>query len=165
MDNINSITPKVTVRMLAYKHADYIERALNSVLMQKTNFKYEVVISDDCSNDGTAEILKHYKEMYPNIITYNVNEQNQGVTGNSVVLDSRMHGEYVTSLECDDLCVDEGKRGKHIGKTIYNYVLGFAKEQGCYNVTLNVWSCNETARKFYEKCGLLPQKVGMEKIL
>lgn len=71
----------------------------------------------------------------------------------------------IKTLYIDDLCVDEGKRGKHIGKTIYNYVLGFAKEQGCYNVTLNVWSCNETAMKFYEKCGLLPQKVGMEKIL
>lgn len=71
----------------------------------------------------------------------------------------------IKTLYIDDLCVDEEKRGKHIGRTIYNYVLGFAKEQGCYNVTLNVWSCNETAMKFYEKCGLLPQKVGMEKIL
>lgn len=71
----------------------------------------------------------------------------------------------IKTLYIDDLCVDEEKRGKQIGKTIYNYVLGFAKEQGCYNVTLNVWSCNETAMKFYEKCGLLPQKVGMEKIL
>ena len=41
----------------------------------------------------------------------------------------------------------------------------FAKENGCYNVTLNVWSCNESAMKFYEKCGLVPQKVGMEQIL
>ena len=71
----------------------------------------------------------------------------------------------VVSLYIDDLCVDEKKRGMHIGKQLYEYVLVFAKEQGCYNVTLNVWSCNESAMKFYESCGLVPQKVGMEKIL
>jgi ribosomal protein S18 acetylase RimI-like enzyme len=71
----------------------------------------------------------------------------------------------VKTLYIDDLCVDEDKRGMHIGKQLYEYVLAFAKEQGCYNVTLNVWSCNESAMKFYESCGLVPQKVGMEKIL
>ena len=71
----------------------------------------------------------------------------------------------VKTLYIDDLCVDEDKRGMHIGKRLYEYVLAFAKEQGCYNVTLNVWSCNESAMKFYESCGLVPQKVGMEKIL
>lgn len=71
----------------------------------------------------------------------------------------------IKSLYIDDLCVDENKRGMHIGKQLYEYVLAFAKEQGCYNVTLNVWSCNESAMKFYENCGLVPQKVGMEKIL
>ncbi|MBE5882638.1 MAG: GNAT family N-acetyltransferase [Lachnospiraceae bacterium] len=71
----------------------------------------------------------------------------------------------VKTLYIDDLCVDENKRGKHIGQQLYEYVLDFAKEQQCYNVTLNVWSCNDAAMKFYEKCGLVPQKVGMEKIL
>lgn len=71
----------------------------------------------------------------------------------------------IKTLYIDDLCVDEDKRGMHIGKQIYEYVLDFAKTQGCYNVTLNVWSCNESAMKFYEKCGLVPQKVGMEVIL
>lgn len=71
----------------------------------------------------------------------------------------------IKTLYIDDLCVDETRRGQHIGKSLYEYVLGFAKEQGCYNVTLNVWACNENARKFYERCGLVPQKIGMEKIL
>lgn len=71
----------------------------------------------------------------------------------------------IKTLYIDDLCVDENSRGQHIGKQIYEYVLAFAKESGCYNVTLNVWSCNENAMKFYEKCGLVPQKIGMEKIL
>ena len=71
----------------------------------------------------------------------------------------------VKTLYIDDLCVDENKRGMHIGKTLYGAVLDFARAHGCYNVTLNVWSCNESAMKFYQACGLKPQKVGMEVIL
>ena len=71
----------------------------------------------------------------------------------------------IKTLYIDDLCVDEQLRGQHIGKELYEAVLEFARESGCYNVTLNVWSLNEPAMKFYEKCGLKPQKVGMETIL
>ena len=71
----------------------------------------------------------------------------------------------IKTLYIDDLCVDETLRGQHIGKKLYDYVLTFAKESGCYNVTLNVWSLNESAMKFYEACGLVPQKIGMETIL
>ena len=71
----------------------------------------------------------------------------------------------IKTLYIDDLCVDENTRGRHIGSSLYNAVLDFARENGCYNVTLNVWSCNTSAMKFYEKMGLVPQKIGMEKIL
>lgn len=71
----------------------------------------------------------------------------------------------VKTLYIDDLCVEEDKRGMHIGKALYEYVLAFAKQNGCYNVALNVWSCNPNAMKFYESCGLKPQKIGMEVIL
>jgi ribosomal protein S18 acetylase RimI-like enzyme len=71
----------------------------------------------------------------------------------------------IRTLYIDDLCVDEILRGQHIGRQLYDYVVQFAKDSGCYNVTLNVWSCNESAMHFYEKCGLKPQKIGMEVIL
>lgn len=71
----------------------------------------------------------------------------------------------IKTLYLDDLCVDETRRGEHVGTALYEAVLDFARESGCYNVTLNVWSCNESAMRFYEKCGLKPQKIGMEKIL
>lgn len=71
----------------------------------------------------------------------------------------------VKTLYIDDLCVDENKRGMHVGKALYEHVVAFARENDCYNLTLNVWSCNASAMRFYEKCGLLPQKVGMELIL
>ena len=71
----------------------------------------------------------------------------------------------ILSLYIDDLCVDEKHRGKHIGSSIYEYVLDYARKAGCYNVTLNVWECNPGARRFYEAAGLVPYKTGMEKIL
>ena len=71
----------------------------------------------------------------------------------------------IKTLYIDDLCVDENCRGQHIGSVLYEAVKKFAKEQGCYNVTLNVWECNPSARKFYEKAGLKPYKKGMEVIL
>lgn len=71
----------------------------------------------------------------------------------------------IKTLYIDDLCVDENARGKHIGRQLYEYVLEFAKNHGCYNVTLNVWADNTNAVECYKKCGLKPQKIGMEKIL
>ena len=71
----------------------------------------------------------------------------------------------IKTLYIDDLCVDENCRGMHIGKTLYDAAVRMAKENGCYNLTLNVWSCNPSAMRFYEACGLIPQKVGMELIL
>lgn len=71
----------------------------------------------------------------------------------------------VKTLYIDDLCVDESLRGKHIGKQLYDYAVSFAKENGCYNLTLNVWNCNDSAMKFYEKCGLKLQKTHLETIL
>ena len=71
----------------------------------------------------------------------------------------------IKTLYIDDLCVDETMRGHHIGRMLYEAALDFAREHGCYNLTLNVWSCNESAMNFYQSCGLKPQKVGMEIIL
>lgn len=71
----------------------------------------------------------------------------------------------IKTLYIDDLCVDENIRGKHVGKELYGFVLDFAKENGCYNITLNVWAKNISAIKFYESCGLTTQKIGMEKVL
>jgi len=78
--------------------------------------------------------------------------------GNSVMTD-------IKTLYIDDLCVDENLRGKHIGRELYDAAVRLARDTGCYNLTLNVWSCNTSALRFYEKCGLVPQKIGMEIIL
>ena len=71
----------------------------------------------------------------------------------------------VKTLYIDDLCVDEACRGHHVGTLLYKAVLKLAKEYGCYNITLNVWSCNPSALRFYEACGLVPQKIYMEQLV
>lgn len=71
----------------------------------------------------------------------------------------------IRSLYIDDICVDENARGRHIGKELYEAVRTFAKNAGCYNITLNVWEKNPTARAFYEAMGMTVQKTCMECIL
>lgn len=80
------------------------------------------------------------------------------IVGDSVLTDIR-------TLYIDDICVDEAARGKGVGKALYEHVVAYARAQGFYNVTLNVWSCNPGAQKFYETMGLKPQKIGMELVL
>lgn len=69
------------------------------------------------------------------------------------------------TLYIDDLCVDKDVRGGDVAQAIYRGVLDYAREIHCDAVTLNVWCGNDRAMRFYEKCGLKPQKIGMELIL
>ncbi len=98
-----------------------------------------------------------------------VAEENGQVLGYAFCVHQEMLGkrsmQEVKTLYIDDLCVDEEARGKHVGTALYEHVLHFAKENGYYNVTLNVWADNKKAVGFYEKLGLHVQKIGMEKIL
>lgn len=69
------------------------------------------------------------------------------------------------TLFIDDLCVDEAARGQKIGEKLYRFALTYAKAIGCYNLTLNVWSANKSAVRFYERQGMRPQEVRMEQII
>ena len=82
----------------------------------------------------------------------------QQYIGNNVMTDVR-------TLYIDDICIDEGARGKHIGTAIYEYVRAWAKKQGYYNITLNVWEGNDAAKSFYEHMGMKPFRYSMESIL
>ena len=116
----------------------------------------------------TDEELKNIIHDEKTPIFVAVNEENQVAGYAFCIFQQHIDNNILTDIKTlyiDDLCVDENIRGQHIGKRLYEHVVQFAKEQGCYNVTLNVWSLNESAMKFYEACGLVPQKIGMEKIL
>lgn len=70
-----------------------------------------------------------------------------------------------TELYLDDLCVDASTRGMGVGKALYEAIRKYAKDRKCHSVSLNVWSCNETAHKFYVNLGLTPRKTYMEELL
>ena len=95
--------------------------------------------------------------------------EDDAVLGYAFCIDQQITDSHILTdirtLYIDDLCVDETIRGKGIGKALYDFVVAYAKKEGYYNLTLNVWACNESALRFYEKMGLMPQKIGMEKIL
>ena len=96
-----------------------------------------------------------------------VNEDGR-VLGHGFCVLERYGGRLMTertTLYIDDICVDEAARGQRVGKALYEHILDFARALGCYNVTLNVWTCNPGAMAFYEKLGLTPYRVGMERIL
>lgn len=84
------------------------------------------------------------------------------------ILQKRLHANNMTDIKTlfiDDLCVDESCRGQHVGESLFNYVKQYAKDIGCYHVTLNVWAKNTNAIKFYKKMGLTPMETTMEVIL
>ncbi len=118
--------------------------------------KYSEAQLSEMLNDDTRPILV-YTNQDDEVLGYCFCIFQQHIN-NSVLTD-------IKTLYIDDLCVDENKRGCHIGKELYEAAVTLAKNSGCYNLTLNVWSCNTSAMKFYEAQGLIPQKTCMEKIL
>ena len=96
-------------------------------------------------------------------------DENDNVLGHAFCVHKQVVGDSVLTdirtLYIDDICVDENARGLGVGKMLYEYVVDYARKEGFYNVTLNVWTCNPGAQKFYEAMGLKPQKIGMELVL
>lgn len=71
----------------------------------------------------------------------------------------------IKTLYIDDICVDEGSRGQHVGTALYLFVRDYARRIGCRTITLNVWEGNEAAASFYASMGMKPQKTTMEVVL
>jgi len=94
--------PLVSVKMITYNHAPYIAQAIEGVLQQKTNFPYELVIGEDCSTDGTRQIVFDYQKKYPAIIRVITSDQNVGMSKNSHLTTKACRGKYVAFCEGDD---------------------------------------------------------------
>ena len=105
---------KVSVVVATYNQEKYIGHTLESIVSQKVNFEYEVLVGDDCSTDGNAAIIKEYAEKYPDIIIPILREKNLGMGGNVADLTMRVTGEYVAFIEGDDYWIDENKLQKQV---------------------------------------------------
>lgn len=102
----------VSVICVTYNHEKYIRQALDSILMQKTDFAYEVLIGEDCSTDGTRAILKEYEAKHPDLFRMYYRDSNVGATKNEYELFMDAKGRYVAALELDDIWTDERKLQK-----------------------------------------------------
>jgi glycosyltransferase involved in cell wall biosynthesis len=96
----------VSVCLITYKHEKYIAQALDSILMQKVDFTWEIIIADDCSPDITQDIILKYYEKYPDLIKLFFQKENVGPGKNFVNLLSSANGKYIAYLEGDDYWTD-----------------------------------------------------------
>ena len=92
----------VAVHMITYNHAPFIAQAIESVLMQETDFRVVLVIGDDCSSDGTRQIVERYAALHPQVIRAVTHDVNIGMHRNSQSIQSVVDTEYVAFLEGDD---------------------------------------------------------------
>lgn len=101
MPDINS-KYLVSVCMVTYAHAEFISQALDGILIQKTNFPFEIVIGEDCGPDNTREICKEYQKKYPDIIKLNFQKKNIGAQNNFIDTLDKCKGKYIALCEGDD---------------------------------------------------------------
>lgn len=111
--NYKENEPLVSISCITYNHVLYIEQCLDGMLMQKTNFPFEILIHDDCSTDGTTEIVRKYENKYPNIVKPMYEKENQWKTGKPIGSRAwnfpRAKGKYIAICEGDDYWTDEYK--------------------------------------------------------
>ena len=112
--DINNLSPKLTVICITYNHEKYIEEAIDSMLMQETNFPFEIIIGEDCSPDSTKNILIKYTEKYPLIIKSILRDENVGAFKNEEECILLANGEYIAFLEGDDFWIDKLKLQKQV---------------------------------------------------
>lgn len=101
--------PVVSICSITYNHEKYIAEAIESFLMQKTDFPFEIVIGEDCSTDNTRKIIEEYVEKYPNIIRLIVSEDNVGMMKNFIRTLQACTGKYIAICEGDDYWTNEKK--------------------------------------------------------
>lgn len=112
MENNNH--PLLSVCLITYNHAKYIKQAIEGILMQKTDFSWELIIADDCSTDGTREIIIDFQKQYPDLIRLVLQEKNVGPNQNWLNLITASESKYIAYLEGDDYWIDPLKLQKQV---------------------------------------------------
>ena len=111
-------TPLVSICCITYNHASFIRKCLDGFLMQQTDFPIEILIHDDCSTDGTTEIIREYEAKYPDLIFPLYEEENQYQQGKAAEIDfynyRRARGKYIAYCEGDDYWTDPLKLQKQV---------------------------------------------------
>lgn len=133
---------KVSVCMITYKHENYVREAIESILMQKTNFDFELIIANDHSPDGTDEVIRSIIASHPkgNCIRYFLHPSNLRIMPNFIFALKECSGEYIALCEGDDYWTDENKLQKQI-----DFLDNNKDYSGCFH---NVIMINEMIPNF-----------------
>lgn len=125
----------VSVQCITYNHAKYIKKALDGFVMQKTNFKFEVIVHDDASTDGTAQIIKEYAEKYDFIIPIlqKENQYSQNIPFIINYIEPIIKGKYIAFCEGDDYWTDPNKL-----QTLYDYMVSHNECAMCCHAYENI---------------------------
>lgn len=140
--------PVVSVYMVTFNHEPYIRRAIEGVMMQKTDFEFELVIGEDCSRDWTREICFEYQKKYPDkirILWWLENVSKLG--GNGRRTQARCRGEFVAFCEGDDYWTDEGKLQKQVGAMRSTNACLCVANAEWHCPDGSVWRCSHSPRK------------------
>ncbi|HVG14699.1 MAG TPA: glycosyltransferase [Chitinophagaceae bacterium] len=107
--------PLVSVMTLTYNHGKYIRQCLEGILMQQTNFRFEIIVGDDCSTDNTQSIIREFEEKYPDIVKPIYHQKNVGALRNAFeYCYPRLTGKYIALCEGDDYWTDPFKLQKQV---------------------------------------------------
>ena len=109
--------PKVTIVCAVYKHEAYLRQCFDGFVMQKTDFPFEILVNDDCSPDGSAEVMREYEGKYPELFHCIYQEENQYSKGKMAwweVLFPMAKGDYIAICEGDDYWIDPYKLQKQV---------------------------------------------------
>ena len=128
--------------MLVYNHERFIAQALESVLMQKTDFEYELIIGEDCSSDGSREIIRSYEKRFEGKMKPLYRDKNLGMAGNLMDCLERCTGQYIAVLEGDDFWTDDQKLQKQAA---------FLDEHPEYVMVVHNWNIVSGSGAFIEK--------------
>ncbi len=141
----------VSIVCTTYNHAEYIRDALEGFVKQKTNFSYEIIVHDDASTDGTAEIIRQYAEKYPELfkpILQKENQHSQGILFSKLYILPQVSGKYIAQCEGDDYWTDENKLQKQV-----DFLEDHPEYAGCVHdsIILNCQSGKRTKYSFIDR--------------
>ncbi|UJF23142.1 glycosyltransferase family 2 protein [Shewanella sp. OMA3-2] len=100
-----SVRPKVSVCVVTYNHSKYLAKCLQSIIDQKTSFKFEIIVGEDCSTDDTKEILADFYSRYPHVIVPIYHSINVGGSENYLAVHKQAVGDYICHVDGDDYCL------------------------------------------------------------
>ena len=146
---------QVSVICVTYNHEKYIKEALDSILMQKTSFSFEIRVGEDCSTDSTRDILKEYEEKYPGRFIMYYRDKNMGATRNEYELFMDAKGKYIAFLDADDIWHER----------FLEEQLAFMKSKNAAIVFSSYRRIEENTKEAILKPFIVPEKVNYKSLL